>query len=597
MFKPFQRSPGRGELSSPVRAIFVQCRKALVGVATMSGLINVLMLTGSLFMMQVYDRVLASHSLPTLVVLSLIAVAAYLYQGWLDVLRSRILMLIGERVEIDVGPKVQAAVLELPLRAQKPAGETLQAFRDLEAVRIFLGGPGPVAFFDLPWMPIYLIFISALHPLLGLVTVLGAVFLVGVTLATEKVAREPTRTAQEAQSQRNLVAETALRGAEAVRAMGMQQAMSERWLAAHNKAIAAQRQLSFTVGGLSACAKTFRMILQSAILGLGAYLAIKSEISAGSIIAASILSARALAPIDQVISSWKAFVAARQGHTRICELLSNASSAAPPFALPPPTKSLGVENLVIAAPGSRQVIVKRAHFTLNAGQGLGIIGTSASGKTSLIRALLGVWSPLAGKVTLDGAGLDQWDPESLGRSIGYLPQDVQLFDGTIADNIARFQKQVDPQLVIEAATAAGFHKAVIAFAEGYNTIIGHGGVQLSAGQRQRVGLARALFGRPFLIILDEPNSNLDADGETAVSDAIRGVRERGGIAIVVAHRPSAIAAVDQLAVMRGGEIVAFGTRDEVLARTVQNASKIIAHPSIREAARGSAVPKEDEGNA
>lgn len=597
MISAFRRQSRTPEPDSPIKKIFGQCRKALIGVALLSGLINLLMLTGSLFMMQVYDRVLASQSVPTLIALSIIAVAAYFYQGWLDVLRSRILMLIGERVESDVGPQVQAAVLELPLKAQRPAGETLQAFRDLDAIRLFLSGPGPVAFFDLPWMPIYLIFITVLHPVLGLITVLGALFLVALTIATESFARAPTKAVQEAHSARNSIAESALRGAEVVRAMGMQKAMSQRWLQAHNGAIAAQRTLNFTVGGLSASARTFRMILQSAILGIGAYLAIKSELSAGAIIAASIISARALAPIDQIIASWKAFLAARQGHVRLCELLATTSSASPPFALPAPTRTLGVENLVVSAPGSRQVIVKRANFSLNAGQAMGIIGTSASGKTTLIRALIGVWQPLAGKVTLDGASLDQWDPDALGRSIGYLPQDVQLFDGTIAENIARFQKDADPALVIEAATMAGFHKAVISFPDGYNTLLGHGGIQLSAGQRQRVGLARALFGRPFLIMLDEPNSNLDAEGEAAVSDAIRGVRERGGIAIVVAHRPSAIAAVDLLAVMRGGEIVAFGPRDEVLARTVQNASKIIAHPSVRqEAARAGAPNPSREGD-
>ena len=548
----------------------------------MSGVINLLMLTGAIFMMQIYDRVLASYSVPTLVVLSIIAVVAFAFQGWLDAVRARILMLIGERIEAEVGPKVHSAVLDLPLKSSRGVGETLLPFRDLEAIRSFMVGPGPVALFDLPWMPIYLVFIALLHPMLGLVTLLGALVLLVIAIATDLAARNPTRAALETQSVRNSMTDSAQRSAEVVRAMGMQRAMARRWEQAHAKSIAAQRVLGFRAGGLAAASKAFRLILQSGLLGYGAYLAIRREISPGAIVAASILGARALAPIDQAIGSWKALISARQGYKRVSDLLGKASARSEVFELPAPTAVLGVEGLIVAAPGSRQPIVKRANFTLKAGQGLGIIGTSASGKTSLIRALIGVWQPLAGKVMLDGSSLDQWDPEALGDSIGYLPQDVQLFDGTIAENIARFKLDADPGLVIEAATLAGFHNAVIGFPDGYNTLIGVGGIQLSAGQRQRVGLARALFGRPFLVVLDEPNSNLDAEGETAVSDAVRGVRERGGIAVVVAHRPSAIAAVDMLAVMRNGEVAAFGPRDEVLVKTVQNASNIISHPAVRQ---------------
>lgn len=579
--KAFSMLRLKAAIKSPVAQVLRSCRNALLGIGIMSGVINLLMLTGAVFMMQVYDRVLASYSIPTLLALSIIAVAAYAFQGWLDVMRARILLLIGERIDVDLGPKVHAAVLDLPLRAQRPPGETLQPFRDLDTVRVFLSGPGPVAIFDMPWMPIYLLFIGFLHPMLGLVTFLGAVLLLGLAIATEASSRAPAKSAQEAQSTRNALADVGQRSAEAVRAMGMQNALSKRWQAAHTKALVAQRELGFRGGGLSAAAKTFRLVLQSGLLGFGAYLAIRRELSPGGIIAASILGARALAPIDQAIATWKAFIAARQANGRLQALLAPYADRSKPFTLPVPKSNLMLDGLVVAAPGSRVPIVKRANFTLNAGQGLGVIGMSASGKTSLIRAIIGVWQPLVGKVKLDGASIDQWDPEVLGEAIGYLPQDVQLFDGTIADNIARFKPDADPALVMEAAKLAGFHSAVLGFPEGYNTLIGLGGIQLSAGQRQRVGLARALYGRPFLVVLDEPNSNLDAEGETAVSDAVRGVRERGGIAIVVAHRPSAIAAVDTLAVMRNGEVVAFGPRDEVLARTVQNASNIISHPASR----------------
>lgn len=578
--------------ASPVVDVIKSLRGTLLGIGAMSGIINVLMLTGSIFMMQVYDRVLASHSVPTLVALAVVAILAYAFQGWLDVVRTRLLSLIGERVEVVVGPKLHRAVLDLPLRSKRAPGETLQPFRDLDAVRAFLSGAGIVALFDLPWLPIYLAFIFLLHPMLGLLTVAGAVILIGMTLAAELVAKTPTRTVVEAQSARNALADASQRGAEVIHAMGMQQEMARRWNGAHESALKAQRELQFSVGGLSIAAKSLRMILQSAMLGIGAYLAIKAEISAGSIIAASILSARALAPIDQAIGSWRGLVAARLGHERIARLLERYPDTEKPFELPAPSKSLSLENLVVAAPGSRTPIVKRAHFTVQAGQGLGIIGVSASGKTTLLRALIGVWEPLAGKVKLDGASIDQWDPEFLGRSIGYLPQDVQLFDGSIAENIARFAPDASPEMVIEAANLAGFHGTVVSFPDGYNTLVGQGGVQLSAGQRQRLGLARALFGRPFLVILDEPNSNLDTEGEAAVTEAILAVRRRGGIAVVVAHRPSAIAAVDLLAVMRTGEIASFGPRDEVLAKTVQNASNIISHPAIKSepmrAARGAA---------
>lgn len=579
---------------SPVGEVIRFSRFALIGIAIISGVINLLMLTGAVFMMQIYDRVLVSNSIPTLVVLSIMAIAAYAFQGWLDAIRARILMLLGERVDARIAPPVHAAVLDAPLRSQQQFGETLQPFRDLEAIRGFVSGPWPVALLDLPWMPIYLIFISLLHPMLGVVTVVGALVLTGLAVATELAGRKPARAAAEAQSVRNSLADAAQRGAEALRAMGMQKSVSQRWQRAHNDLMAAQRDLGFRTGGLVAASRTMRLLLQSALLGFGAYFAIRREISPGAIVAASILGARALAPIDQAIGAWRGFIAARQGNKRLIALLAAAPDYSAVFALPAPRQSLSVDGLVVAAPGSQNPIVKRASFTLSAGQGLGIIGTSASGKTSLIRAMIGVWQPLVGKVALDGASLDQWDPEVLGASIGYLPQDVQLFDGTIAENISRFRPDGDPDLVIEAATLAGIHKSVIAFPDGYNTVIGRGGFQLSAGQRQRIGLARALFGRPFLVVLDEPNSNLDADGETAVSEAVRGVRQRGGIVIVVAHRPSAIAAVDTLVVMRGGEVVAFGPRDEVLTRTVQNASNIIAHPAARQEPQRSSSAKESD---
>ena len=580
----------------PLRTVMASCRAAFIGIGLVSGVVNLLMLTSAIFMMQVYDRVLGSQSVPTLVALSLIAIAAYLFQGWLDILRSRVLALIGERVDGEIGPRVHAAVVDLPLHAQQTNQEPLQPFRQLEALRSFLAGAGPVAFFDMPWMPIYLVVCFLLHPWIGWLTLGGAVVLMLLTLLTEVRSKGPSRTALEALSARNAAADAAQRSAEVVRAMGMLPALAARWEKTHESYLLAQRRANHVVGGLSATAKMFRFTLQSALLGLGGYLAIRGQITAGTIIAGSIIGSRALAPVDQAIASWKSFVGARQGYHRLKMLLALYPDQPKPFALPAPSKTLRVQGLTVAAPGTSKPIVRHLSLGLEAGQALGIIGPSAAGKSTLARALVGVWPPQVGKVMLDGAALDQWAPEALGPSIGYLPQDVQLFDGTVAENIARFAVEADPKAAIAASMAAGLHEQVLALQNGYDTRIGLGGAQLSAGQKQRLGLARALYGSPFLVVLDEPNSNLDAEGEAAVGAAIHGVKARGAIAVVIAHRPSAIAAVDLILVMRKGEGVAFGPKEEVLARTVQNAPQILDRPpqrgdgaAVRQAAGGGAT--------
>jgi PrtD family type I secretion system ABC transporter len=578
---------------NPIAAVLGSCRAAFVSIGLLSGVINLLMLTSAVFMMQVYDRVLASQSVPTLVAIALIAVAAYLFQGWLDILRARVLALIGERVDAEIGPRIHAAVVDLPLRTQQLNQEPMQPFRQLEALRAFLAGAGPVALFDMPWMPIYLAVCFLLHPWLGWLTLAGAVVLIFLTLLTEIKSKAPAKAALEAQSARNAVADAAQRSAEVVRAMGMLPALAARWEKAHEAYLLAQRRANYVVGGLSATAKMFRFILQSGLLGLGAYLAIRGQVTAGTIIAGSIIGSRALAPVDQAIASWKAFIAARQGYQRLKALLALFPEQQTLFALPTPSRSLIAEALNVAAPGTTKPIVRRLSLKLQAGQALGVIGPSASGKSTLARALVGVWPAQAGKVMLDGATLDQWSPEALGPSIGYLPQDVQLFDGSVAENVARFSAEPDADAVIAASTAAGFHQQVLGLSDGYNTRIGLGGAQLSSGQKQRLGLARALYGSPFLVVLDEPNSNLDAEGEAAVGAAIAGLRTRGAVVVVIAHRPSAIAAVDLILVMREGEAVAFGPKDEVLSKTVQNARQILARPPQRADGLGVRRPAEE----
>jgi ATP-binding cassette subfamily C protein len=420
----------------------------------------------------------------------------------------------------------------------------------------------------MPWLPIYLTIRYLFHPLLGYAATLAAFLLLCITALTDLRGSGPTRRALEAQSRRNQLADAGQRGAEVIRAMGMMPALAGRWREMHMQHLTAQRRASFIIGGLWSLARASRMVVQSCMLGLGAYLAIEGEISGGTIIAVSILASRALAPVDQAIASWRGFVAARQGYGRLRQLLAGSGGEAGEFELPPPLRSLSAEALFVGAPGVSKPIIRNIGFRLEAGQSLGIIGASASGKSTLARALVGVWAPLSGKVMLDGAELGHWPAGRLGPHIGYLPQDVQLFDGSIAENIARFQRPLDSEAALSAARAAGFHEQILTLPEGYETRIGLGAMELSAGQKQRLGLARALFGDPFLVVLDEPNSNLDAEGERALKAAIAGVGARGGIAVVIAHRTSIIAAVSLVAMMRGGETAAIGPREDVLARPV-----------------------------
>ncbi len=547
-----------------------------------SGVINVLMLTGSIYMMQVYDRVLGSQSVPTLIALSLIAIAAYALQGQLEFLRARALALIGEGIDAEIGPRVMTVAAELPLRQSSAAlgdgsvESGLVNFRHLEAIRGFLAGPGSSALFDLPWMPLYVAAAFLIHAWLGWLIVGGAMMSLLLTLLAEFLSKNSTRLFIETKSELNGLTEAIVRAAEAVRAMGMLPDLARRWNNVHARTMAAQRRQTYSVGALVIVARTFRTILQSAVLGLGSYLAIKGQMSAGALIAASILASRALAPVDMAIGSWRGFVGARHGYTRLNKVLRLFPSQPQLFALPPPAKSLDVDNITVTAPGSPanspKIVVRRARFHLEAGQALGVIGASASGKSSLARGVIGLWPLHAGNVLLDNASITQWSPVDLGRAIGYLPQDVQLIDGSIGENVARFEADASPADIIAATEAAGFHDHVKALG-GYDTRIGNGGTYLSAGQRQRLGLARALYKKPFLVVLDEPNANLDQDGEAAVVRAISAVKARKGIAIVIAHRPQAIAAVDFLLLMHEGDMITLGPRDEVLQKFVLNAQQ------------------------
>lgn len=554
----------RSELGEALRA----CRSAFIGVGVMSCMINLLYLTGSIFMLEVYDRVLPSRSVPTLVGLIVLAGGLYIAQGVLDLIRGRILARIGTSLDEALSGRVFETVVRLPLIAGG-RNEGLQPLRDLDNIRSFLGSMGPSAFFDLPWLPFYMAICFAFHVLIGLTALVGAIILVTLTVLTEFMTRRPAREAMGLAARRNDLAAASRRNAEVLVAMGMSGRLTKRWGVANENYLTGNQRTSDVAGGLGATAKVMRMMLQSAVLGVGAYLVIHQEATAGVIIAGSILSARALAPVDLAIAHWKGFVAARQSWHRLNRLLGSLPAQGAPTRLQAPSRRLSVEGVSIVPPGDQKVIVQDVTFALEAGNGLGIIGPSGSGKSSLVRALVGVWQPVRGKVRLDAAALDQWSSDVLGRHVGYLPQDVELFAGTVAQNICRFDPDAISENIIAAAKDAGVHEMVVKMTEGYETQVGEQGVSLSAGQAQRVALARALYGEPFLIVLDEPNSNLDTEGDEALTRAVRAARERGAIVVVVAHRPIGIEAVDMLLVLKDGRVQAFGPKDQVLGQVLQ----------------------------
>ncbi len=537
-----------------------------------SGLVNILALTGSIYMLQLYDRVIPSHSMATLTGLTIIMLVLYAGYGLLDLARTRILAGVGMRIDRGLREDVFSAVLRSPLRSQS-AGDGLQPVRDLDQIRSYLSGPGPTALFDMPWLPFYLLLVYLLHPWLGHLAAAGAILLVGLTILTEMRSRTFGEDVARTGAERSAMAAALHRGAESLQALGMVSRAIGKWSGVSEQHLANNKRATDVIATYGALSRALRMMLQSLILGLGAMLVIRGEATGGVMIAASIMVSRALAPIEIAIANWRGFVAARQSARRLAHLLDVAQPHSMVTDLPTPCRSLLVEELWIGAPGSPKPTVQNVSFSLKAGDGLGIIGPSASGKSTLARALVGAWLPLRGSIRLDGALLGQWSPDRLGASIGYLSQDVELMDGTIAENIARFDPDATSESIIEAARSAGAHDIIVQLAEGYDTPIGDRGLVLSAGQRQRIGLARALYGAPFLVVLDEPNSNLDAEGDAALTRAVGGVRARGGIIVVIAHRPSALAGLDTLMVLSKGQVQAFGPKDEVLRQTTQPAGQ------------------------
>lgn len=547
-----------------IRSAISAARQAFIGVAVLSAVSNILMLISPLFMMQVYDRVLASHSIPTLAALSLLAAGIYAVLAIIEILRSKILLQIGRRLDEQLSEPSIMATLAAPAAGQD--GASSAPLRDLDQIRQFMSGPGPIAIADLPWIPVFVFLLYLFHPLFGLAVVGGAIVLLSLTLCSEFLLRNPSKRAAQMLASRWELSESGRRNADTLRAMGMQDAFAARIETAHDKYSAENLRGSNLTATFTAIAKIFRLALQSGMLALGALLVIDQLASAGVIIAASVLTSKALAPIEMATGQWRNFISARQSARRLQETFDRIAPEAAEMLLPMPNRSLSVAGLAVAVPGSGKALVQNVSVSLFAGQGVGIIGPSGSGKSCLGRALVGAWPALRGTIRLDGAELTQWNSDRLGPSIGYLPQIVELFAGTVAENIGRFSPSATSEKIMEAAKLANVHDLILSLPNGYDTQVGVGGGTLSGGQRQRIGLARALFGNPFVVVLDEPNSNLDAEGEEALTSAIMGARQNGAIVVVIAHRANMLKVVDHLIVVNNGTMSAFGPRDEILSK-------------------------------
>jgi ATP-binding cassette, subfamily C, bacterial len=535
--------------------------------------VNLLMLTGPLYMLQVYDRVLGSRSEATLVALTLVIAALFAIMGLLDHARSRVAARVGATMQSRLDETVFRAGLARAVAAGERA-RPASGLRDLEAVQRLFASPVLFAVFDMPWAPVFIAAIFLFHPWLGWLALAGGAVLVALTALNQFATRRPEGEAAAIGMAADSFAETARQQAEAVQALGMTGAAAGRWSRLRERAIAAQLSSSDRVGAFATTSKSFRFCLQSAMLGLGAYLVIHGQLTAGAMIAASILLGRALAPVEQAIAGWPMVLRARTGWTSLKALLATVPKTAPPTALPRPRARLRVDQVTAFPPEAQKASLQMLSFALEPGQALGVIGTSAAGKSTLARVLTGLWRPAAGTVRLDGATLDQYEPETLGRLIGYLPQDVVLFDGTVAENIARLEEAPDAALVVAAAKKAGAHEMIVGLPQGYDTPVAAGGGRLSGGQKQRIGLARAFYGDPEVLVLDEPNSNLDAAGSDALNRAVRQAKEEGKVVIIMAHRPAGIAECDLILVLEDGAPKAFGPRDEVLKAQVRNYAQL-----------------------
>ena len=570
----------------PYKSALVKLRRSFVQAGLFSAAINVLMLTGPLYMLQIYDRVLASGSVPTLIGLFLIIVVLYAFLGVYDFLRARLLSRAAYRIDQLIGDTAFRQNLQDPATAR---GNPL---RDLEIVRGFLSGPAIRGLFDFPWIPIFLLAVFFIHPSLGYLTLAGAGVVVALAWLNHWATQHTIAGAMRLDAQERGFIERSQRSAETIRAMGMQSVIARRWRAMHADSLAQNQRGGDRSDGFSAFSRAFRLLLQSMLLTGGAYLALSQQISPGMIVGVSILAGRALAPVDQVIGQWRSIGRAAEAHKRLKTALDNAPAEKPRVTLPSPTGAISFNNVTKFMPGApagpdRARILAQVSFDLAPGEVLGVIGNSAAGKSSLARMLVGIWKPDAGEVRLDGATLDQWAPDELGRHIGYLPQHVDMLPGTIAENIARFDPKADEKQIFLAARVAGVHELILGLPDGYATRIGTAEQPLSGGQVQRIGLARAVYRLPRIVVLDEPNAHLDAHGDDSLTETIRYLRKKGSTVIVMAHRPSVIAEASKVLILHKGMVARFGAREDIFRLAMQSAPA--AEP---QAATGSAPAPE-----
>lgn len=559
MKHPSTQQKATSELSDLLRYL----RRYFYGVGAFSFVINMLMLVPAIYMLQVYDRVLTSRNENTLIALTALVVGLFLLMGLLEFIRSRVLVRVGAIMEHRINERVFDAAFEATLR--KGVGNARQALNDLTQLRQFLTGNGPFAFFDVPWIPIYIGVIFLLHPVVGWFAVGATIMLLTLAVINELSTRKPLQKANLLANQAVNFAHNNLSNAEVIEAMGMQPNLRKKWREKHMKHLALQATASDRAGMITATTKVTRIMVQSLVLGLGAWLVLEGDMTAGGMIAGSILLGRALAPVEQLIANWKGFITARGAYKRLNELLTAFPQRQQHISLPAPKGHVQVENVVAVPPGAQTPVLKGVNFVIEPGTIVGMIGPSASGKSTLARLLVGVWPPAAGKVRLDGADLFQWDKSEVGPYIGYLPQDIELFEGTIAENIARFG-DLDSEKIIQAAKRAGVHEMILRFPQGYETPIGPGGANLSGGQRQRIALARAMYGDARLLVLDEPNANLDDAGEAALIQAIQTLKQEGRTVVVITHKMNLLNVVDNLMVLRDGMVQAYGPKEQILAQ-------------------------------
>jgi ATP-binding cassette subfamily C protein len=557
-------------LSDAFRAI----RLGVLTAMLFSFFINILVFVGPIYMLQIYDRVITSRNTTTLVVITLIAAYLLIVYALLEKVRSAILVRLGILFAAKARGPLFGAVLRGTI--MEPGAAHTQALRDLEIIREFLTGTGLLSFCDAPWVPIFVLGCFILHPWYGCIAATGAAFIFGLAVANELLTRTKLKNASFNSVVASTYASAIFRNAEALHAMGMLRGLQNRWLTKQDEGLRLQAVASDRAGYLIAATKFVRAFLQISILGVGAYLSITQESTPGAMIAASIIMARALAPVEAAVGNWKAFIGTRAAYDRIRTLLALIPVATNKLRLPAPSGDISVENVIAGAPGSQNPILRGISFVLRPGEVLGVVGPSAAGKSTLARVLVGVWPASVGKVRIDGADLSHWNSEQLGRYIGYLPQDVELFSGSIAENICRFE-ELDDEKIITAAKMAGVHDMVQTMPAGYNTQIGEGGHALSGGQRQRIGLSRALYDKPAFIILDEPNSNLDAEGEAALVSAVQQLRQQGSTLVLITHKTSVLATVDKILVIAQGQVQGFGMREEMLARLL--APRVVTVPA------------------